>query len=213
MNMDTNWLIENLTRDLQPVRPVSVRTGLWQIALAIVVNVALVAYVTGVSADVLAGSLSAEFVMSNGLLLMLGLATTTTVIMMISPQIGNQHDGWKWAAAMVCLLPLAAGMAMLGDWQHARDHFGLIDAICTAAGLVGGLLTGAVLVHWLRKGAPARPERAMMLVGMASAAVGMFAYGLHCPINSPVHIGVWHSLPILIGAVVGRFGLGKMARW
>jgi hypothetical protein len=71
----------------------------------------------------------------------------------------------------------------------------------------------AVLVSWLRKGAPTAPDRAGLVVGIAAGSFGAFAFGLHCPDNNIVHVGVWHSAVVLAMGGLGRAIVPSLVRW
>jgi hypothetical protein len=210
---DTDRLIENLAAGLKPVSPMTFRKGMVRVMGAATINVAIVAAATGLRPDLLAGLLSINFIVSNGVLLVLALAAASTAVGMASPQVGNQHEGWKWALAMAGLLPLAAVVTASRDWPASRIYFGLDDTVCALVGTCAGLLTAIVLIAWLRRGAPVHPERAGLLVGIAAGAIGIFGYGLHCPINSIVHFGVWHAVPVAVCGAVGRLLIPRILRW
>jgi hypothetical protein len=57
------------------------------------------------------------------------------------------------------------------------------------------------------------PTRAGLHLGIASTALGSAAFGLACPLDSTVHLGVWHVAPVVIGALVGRYLLAPLLRW
>lgn len=214
MGHKTNSLIESLTADLKPVRPLRFREGLVLVLAAVALTVALVARFLGLRDDVLAGEPAPLFLISNGLFLMLGLAAATSVVMMGNPQVGNRYDGWKWALAMTGLLPLAAGVSALASWSgHPAVIFPEHDPLCVSAGVMFGGLTALALILWLRRGAPVSRARAGLLTGIAAGAIGTFADGLYCPLDSIYHLGFAHSLPVLIGGFLGRILVPRLIRW
>ena len=84
---------------------------------------------------------------------------------------------------------------------------------CVAMGLALSLLTATALIWWLRRGAPTATERAGLLVGLSSGSVGIFAFAIHCPFDSFYHVGLWHVMPVAIGAVLGRLFVPQLVRW
>lgn len=56
-----------------------------------------------------------------------------------------------------------------------------------------------MLVLSLRRSAPTSPEHAGLLTGIA----GSFASSFHCPFNDIYHIGLWHSLAVVVSAAIG----------
>ncbi|WP_209348730.1 DUF1109 domain-containing protein [Pontixanthobacter sp. CEM42] len=208
-----NPLIEQMAADLQPVRSIKFRDGLILVALAVVVTVLAVELFDGLWRGAFAGQASAFFVIGNGLLLILGCASANSVLKMAAPRVGNSHDGPKWAMAMAAVLPVAAFITLLGH-DHGMsaldDPYGLT---CFGAGLLASVGTAGALIYWLRKGAPVSPNLAGLHVGVASTALGSVAYGLACPIDGVVHLGLWHAAPVVVGAIIGRYALPPLLRW
>lgn len=213
MNHHPNPLIEQMAAELQPVRPIRFRDGLMLVGLAVLVTVLAVELLAGLRRGAWEGQASAFFVMTNGLLLILGCASTNSVLKMVSPRVGNSHDGPKWAMAMVAVLPLAALVTLLSrDHPLAaiNDPHGLA---CFGAGLSASVLSAGALIFWLRRGAPVSPSSAGLHIGVAATALGSAAYGLACSLDGVVHLGVWHVAPVLFGALIGRFLLPLLLRW
>jgi hypothetical protein len=214
MSRKTDNLIESLTAELKPVRALRFREGVALVLASVVLTVMLVARFLGLRDDVMAGEPAPLFLISNGLFLMLGLAAATSVVMMGNPQVGNRYDGWKWALATAGLLPLAAGVSALASWSgHPDVIFPQHDPACVSAGVMFGGLTALALIFWLRRGAPASPARAGLLTGIAVGAIGTFADGLYCPLNSVYHLGFAHSVPVAICALLGRLLVPPLVRW
>ena len=211
---DTDTLIEKLAGELHPVRAMRFREGLGWLSLALTVTLAMVLVWLGIRSDVMAGHLSPLFLISQGLFLILGLAAGTTTLVMANPNVGNRHDGWKWALAMGMLLPAAAIIIAIVNMAHQPafyipEH----DIYCLVHGLGFGALTAVVLTFWLRRGAPASPEQAGLLAGIASGALGVFAYAFSCAFDSIYHVGFWHAIPVAIAGTIGRLVIPPLIRW
>ncbi|GAA4642885.1 hypothetical protein GCM10023115_08450 [Pontixanthobacter gangjinensis] len=213
----TNPLIEQMAADLQPVRTIKFRDGLILVALAVLATVLAVELVDGLWRGAWSGDASAFFLITNGLLLVLGCASASSVLNMATPRVGNPHEGPKWAMAMAAVLPLAAFATLLGHGRAQNfvgaaldDPYGLT---CFGAGLLASMLTAGALIFWLRRGAPVSPTTAGLHIGVASTALGSVAYGLACPIDGVVHLGLWHAAPVVAGALIGRFALPPLLRW
>lgn len=210
----TDILIESLTDQLTPVRALRWRAGLALTCAATTFTIAVVLAWLGLRPELLKGEASGMFVIANGLILLLGIATAVTVVRMGSPQVGNRHDGWKWALAMAGLLPFAAVVRLgLHPVELGQIASGIQGFDCMVHALALSSFTAISLTLWLRKGAPASPALAGLLTGLAAGALGTFAYGLACPVETIYHLGVWHSLPIAIGAMVGRFAITRLINW
>lgn len=211
-NSDT--LITELVGGLEPVKPLRFGAGMAVTLMAAALSAAMVVALFGLRADWLAGQVNPMHLLSTGLYLVLALAATVTVMVMSRPQVGNYHSGWRWAAAMAGLLPLAAFIVAL---NRGRDMFAA-EAMrhggeCLALGGGASVLVLALLVLWLRRGAPTAPDRAGLVAGVAAGAFGIFAFSLHCPDNDIVHIGIWHSAVVLAMAGLGRLAVPRLIRW
>ena len=211
-NIDT--LLDGLVADLRPVRPMRFRNGIALFGLAAAATLAFTGLALGWRDDVLAGQFHVLWLLANGLFLILGLAAATTVVSMASPHVGQNQQSWKWAAVTAALLPLTAiilissrTLPLPTEWisPHDRD--------CLGMGLGLGVLTAAVLTLWLRRGAPASPDRAGLLIGVASGSIGILAFAFSCPSDDLYHIGIWHSAPVLVGALLGRLLIPRLIRW
>jgi hypothetical protein len=203
-----------LVADLRPVRPMRFAEGMVLVTAAGAATLGFVALILGWRADVLAGQFRALWLLANGLFLVLAIAAGSAAVAMASPQVGQSRNSWKWAGTTAALLPLTAvillasrAQALPPEWMSATDRH------CLTMGLGLGMLTAAVLTTWLRRGAPASPNRAGLLVGMASGSVGILAFAFNCPSDSLYHIGIWHSATIAAGAILGRLVVPTLIRW
>lgn len=210
----TGNLIAQLVDGLEPVRPLRFSRGLGFALAGLGVTVATTALLFGVRPDVRAGQFDPVFLLATGLFLVLGLASSVTVIVMSRPRVGSDHDGWLWAAAMTMLLPIAAAIIGLRQGTSAFRAVGVqhgVDCLLAGSGLAA--VTFAVLVWWLRRGAPTSPERAGLLTGVAAGSFGIFAFSFHCIYSDIVHIGLWHSAAVMVSAAIGRFAVPPIIRW
>jgi hypothetical protein len=214
MSQQFEPLIAGLVADLQPVKPLRLGRGLVLAFSAMLACVVIVAFALGLRSDLMTGELDPVFLLSTGLFLLLAVASSFTVIEMSRPRVGAQRDGWMWAAATAALLPvsavLIAGIAWFRGTPLTLDTDG---AACLVIAVMLGLLVGAVLVIWLRKGAATSPERAGLLTGLAAGSSGIFAFALHCPYNDIAHIGLWHGLAVVVSAAIGRLVVPAAIRW
>ncbi len=213
MNRINQDLIDQMAGELQPVRPLKQRDGLLLVALASVAAVLMVDLFEGLWAGLWQGQASAFFMIANGLLLVLGIASATSVVSMASPRVGNRHDAPKWTMAMAAVLPLAALVTLAAQQNRAElpgDPYGLH---CTLAALAASLVTAAALLFWLRRGAPISLGTAGLHLGVASGALGSAAYGLACPIDGIVHLGIFHVAPVILVGLIGRLAVPRLLRW
>lgn len=211
--MKQGFDISTLVEELEPVQPVRMARGAAAVGLLLTAAAAFILSMKGMRADLLAGEFHPMFLIRAGLLLLLGGGCGWAVLSMASPSIGKQGQSWKMAIAAAALVPLTAlVVAMTGrsDVALANMASGLQ---CMAFSVIGGLATAVPMVWQLRRGAPTSPERAGWLTGVAAGGLGAFAYGLHCPFNDVVYIGLWYSLAVGICAIAGRLVVPRLIRW
>lgn len=214
MQRNSDALIAELVGDLEPVKPLRFGAGMAATLAAATLSSAVVIALFGLRPDWLEGRVNPMHLLATGLYLGLALAATVTVVVMSRPQVGSDYSGWRWAAAMTGLLPVAGlivGISRGHDMLAAETmrHGGE----CLVLGGGTSLLVFAMLVLWLRRGAPTAPDRAGLVAGVAAGAFGIFAFSLHCPDNDIVHIGIWHSTVVLAMAGLGRITVPRLIRW
>ncbi len=213
MNRVPNPLIDQLSEELTPVKAMKTRDGLILVALTAIATVLLVDFFHGLWAGGMTGGAAPIFYLAHGLILLTGLASATSVLAMARPQVGSRYDGARWALAMVGIVPVVAISTIVLNGSHETalsDPYGLT---CTTNSLVTSVLTAFALVFWLRRGAPVSLNTAGWHTGIAAGALGSFAYGISCPIDSLSHIGIWHIAPIVISAIIGRLAVPRLVRW
>lgn len=204
--------IAQMVDELEPVTPLAARRGLAAIVAAFVVAIAALTLWFGLRADLMAGSPHPMFLIRGGLLLLLGGGCGWAVLRMANPGVGGQGQAWKMAIAAAALLPLAAlVLAMAGQTGVAMANMrsGLDCLIYSSLGALG---TALPMLWWLRRGAPTSPTRAGWLTGVAAGGLGAFVYGLHCPFNDAVYVGLYYSLSVAISAIVGRLVIPPLIR-
>jgi hypothetical protein len=206
--------IAGLVDDLVPVRPLRQRRGMaWAMAAMAAGSIGLIS-LTSLRADFARGTPDALGLLSTGLFMVLALASAWAVIDMARPQVGSRREGWVWTALMAALLPLSA-LALMGlnQLNGVASGLHLDGTTCLKYGLAWGLLTAGTLVLWLRRGAPAQPERAGLLTGVAAGSAGVFAVSLYCPHSELIHIGIWHGLTVVLAGLAGWLAIPRLVRW
>ena len=214
MSETPDSLIASLVDDLTPVRPLRPADGLGRVALAAAATGAVILGLRGLADKLAQGDVSVIFLVANGLLLLLGIAACASTIAMASPRVGNRHDGPRWAMIMAAVFPLATLFLLANhraDWPHLLDAAG--GWHCFAEATLASLLVAGVLLHWLRRGAPASPRQAGLHLGVGATALGSAIYGISCANDTIAHLGVWHALPVVLGGLAGRFLVARLLDW
>ena len=149
MNRVPNPLIDELADDLAPVAPIRPWHGALLVALSALATVVLVELIDGLWRGIATGAASSIFFIANGMLGLLGVAAAGAVVSMASPRVGNRHEGARWSAAMLALLPLTALLALGAGGLYAAVSSDPYGFECFLAGAGFGLVTATALVLWL----------------------------------------------------------------
>jgi hypothetical protein len=213
MNRSNQALIAQLADDLTPVNTMKRRHGWLLTVLAGSVTLLAVAVAAGLWTGAATGEAAPMFFVTNGLLLLSGLAAVAAVLTLASPAVGNRHDAPQWAAAMLAILPLTALVTTLAAGRGMGGLMGEHSIACLVSGSASSALSFVAMAYWLRRGAPVSTARAGLFAGIAAGAIGSFAYGLSCPIDTVEHLGIWHVLPVPICGALGRIILPRLIRW
>jgi hypothetical protein len=213
MKRTNQSLIDDLTEDLQPINPVMARQGVLWVAAAAFATVVLVVLLWVVGEGLTSGTASAFFFITNGMLAALGGGAAWTVVHMANPQVGNSARPTLWSTLLLAIIPVSA---IITQSAHGRVDEVVTDIhgfTCALQGIAFGMITAVALIFWLRRGAPVSLAAAGTLTGFAAGAIGTFAYGLSCPLDSLAHLAIWHCIPVGFCALAGRFAVPWLIRW
>ena len=211
--MSTQHLISQLSDRLEPQALMRARTGLSLVAIALAFSITLVAGIFGLWWAGLTGGAAPIYYIGSAMLLVLGIAAASASVAMASPRVGSRHDGPLWGTAMIAVLPLTALVTGFSQGSHAYEMTEGYGLECMILGSLTGLLVFAALAFWLRRGAPVSVQAAGLFAGIASGALGSFAFGLACPLDGMVHFGLWHVAPVAVCGILGRLVLPRLIRW
>lgn len=214
MPTNSDIFLENLVSDLKPVSPMRQWDGMVWALIAMATGTMLFVWYYGPRSDLMSAQPDPMFMISSGLFLVLALASAWAVIDMSRPWVGSRREGWVWTAMMAGVMPIAALTLTAIGWLRGETPAIDSDGIaCLGFGIGIGLFTAAVLVAWLRRGAPSSPRRAGLLTGVAAGAAGTFAVSLHCPHSDLLHIGVWHGMTVVVAGFFGALALPRLVSW
>ena len=211
-------LIAALTEDVTPVQIVRPGQGAAMIVFATVAALIACLFIFGFWQGMINGEASPYFWISNGLLALVGAASTSALVSSVLPRVGAHGSAPQWSLAMLAILPLAAIIAFL-SYEAGHDHGigmsdpGLMYGECALYGLAASLVVAGAAVAFVRRGAPVSLDRSGWLIGLASGSLGALAYNITCPIDSLMHVGIWHVLPVFVAAVFWRYAAPPLIRW
>ena len=214
-NESIDNLIEDLTGELEPVRPRRlVRGSLW-VAGGWLVGAAALLWLAGPRHDLADGAMMPPLpLLAFWLIVALGFAAAWSALRMGLPGVGRDYSGWRWAGLAALALPFSAVVMALSDGHAAMDAAHPGNGLhCLAQGVFAGLGVGAALFAWLKGGAPTSPSRAGWVIGIAAGAAGATIVALHCASNDMMHIALWHGLAVALSGVAGRVLLAPLLRW
>lgn len=208
-------LIAALVENTVPVRRVHPAEGAALIASATLAAalgmIALFDYWRGITS----GQASPYFWITNGLLLLLGAASTMALVVGALPRVGARPNAPAWTLAMLGVLPLAA-LIQIAKAPDIHAHSGLADSFswhCVSSALAASVVVGAAAVLFLRRTAPVAITREAWLTGLAAGSLGSLAFGMTCSLDGIAHLGLWHVVPVPLAALTARLVVPSLIRW
>lgn len=215
--MSREDLIASLTEGVTPVRRLRPQHGLLMVGFATLLAAAAAIFVHGFWMGVINGEASAYFWITNGLLLVVGVASSAALVAGALPRVGTRANGPLWAAAMLAVVPVAAIIGLLSGGAESAHALTGMDAPmywrCSFYALIASGLVAFGSVAFLRRGAPVSLERSGWLTGLAAGSLGSLAYGVTCSVDSLTHVGLTHVVPVAIAALIGRIVVPPLIRW
>ena len=209
--MNSQALIDQLSEDMAPVKPLSVRSSRLMALGAAGITTAAVLLFLGVRVDIAAGAPSAVILLVAGLFALTAIASGLTATRLARPAVGGSQGGALWMAAAVGLLPAISLVEfLLGEAGPMSTEVALR---CLVWGIAASVLTLGVLTWRLRQGAPVLPERAGLYAGLSAGAVGAFAITLECNNSQLLHLALSHVAIVAAMALAGRLLIPRIIRW
>ena len=211
--MRTRDLIEQLSHRVEPVKPLApphVRFGVWLVAALLCVG-------AGVGLSSLRQDLgqivdSPVFLLETVLIGLTAVFSAGSAFVLSVPGTRGRLTG--------TLPPLAAALwgitllVILGIDERYATGFAvefLGGEGCLARILILGVLPGVLLFIMIRQAAPLDDRQTGILAALAVAALGALGLQFVCLNNHPVHLFLWHFLPVvavaLLGSLLGRWFL------
>jgi hypothetical protein len=213
--MQTEMLVEKLSRDLKPVRRRSVVRD--AVILCVVAVLELAAFLGAglMRPDMHHAMQMPSFWWRMTSLGVIAISGVTVALMSVDPT-RSPRAGLRWLAGWGAIV-FATGWLIDSMQGGFAELFGRLDwtmgVQCTwkmVALSVPAVITLGVLI---RRGAPTDRSGTSLAAGLGSAAWGAFVFVFACPSDDPLYIAVWYTVGCGIVTVVGRSILFWLSRW
>lgn len=208
--MNTNDLIEDLARGLEPSAPLSRpgrRAAAWSLGAAVYLSLIVV----GVSVfKARAPGAGAGLWVSQIAAVVMGLLASRAAFVSVVPGLPKGSRVWAVLAALVWLGTLVAASPPDFDWAAvlSASH----EWVCVGFIIVGGAPLMWVLAAMLRRGAPLSPATTAAFAALAVGALANVGACLSLPHANSAVTFAWHGgvvlALVLVAALTGRLVFG-----
>lgn len=210
----TQQLIQRLSEDLQPVRPLPrLRSGF---AIVLTVWATLLGLVWLGSGEVAGlGSVLRDRIYGASFAGLLVAALGGTASALASGVPGRERVEWVGLVAAASGLLCAAGVCLIGMETLVRESPGGppgLDAMCFRHAVLSTFLPAGVILSFMVRGWTSRPVRAALIALLGSGALGAALVHLNCGFLLPEHVLIGHlSVPVVLAAL-GAYPLAIILR-
>jgi hypothetical protein len=215
MTMDTQQLIESLSKDVPRVRPNALarRIGFGIVGGGLVTT-ALVTAVLGVRPDLQVAMQGFPFWMKWAYTISLGVGTVYAVTRLARPTPSSLPRLWLIAIPVLLLAGIGIGeLSKTPPAQWLALWLGRSWMICPWLVLTLAVPIFIGLLWSFRELAPTRLRAAGAAAGLAAGAWAATIYCLHCPETSAIFVLTWYSLGIMLAAGTGAVLGPRLMRW
>jgi hypothetical protein len=200
LSEDTNHLIDRLVADSGPVQRVS--HPLWGLLrwsacslLCVAVGVAFI----GVREDWVEKVRETEVVFGVFVCFILALFSAASAFLLSIP---DRSRRITWILPLITALAWAILLILRWNTEAVAFVPGLgVDCVESTLGL--SIVPGALLFWFINRGAALRRKQVALFASLGAAAFGGVGTMLVCSDDGPVHLILWHFLPILVIAGLG----------
>jgi hypothetical protein len=213
--MQTEMLVEKLSRDLKPVRRRSVLRD--AIILCVVALLELAAFLGAglMRPDMHHAMQMPSFWWRMTSLGVIAISGVTVALMSVDPT-RSPRAGLRWLAGCVAII-FATGWLIDSMQGGFAELFGRLDwtmgVQCTWKMVALSVPAVIALGILIRRGAPTDRSGTSLAAALGSAAWGAFVFVFACPSDDPLYIAVWYAVGCGIVTVVGRSVLFWLSRW
>jgi len=213
--MKTDQLIDMLSKNVEPVKGGwGGKALVWSIILGGAASFCLMLMTVGLQNDMAGefhiGSLALK------LLFMLSLIGAGTFLLtkLIRPgQDARRPFKLIFVPFLAAGLATVVALAITPSTAWGRMCFGTHWVACLFCIPLFAIITFAVLIWALRKGAPTNLKRTGAIAGLVAGALGATAYAFHCPDDSLPFVAFWYGAMVALCAWIGgRLG-PRLLRW
>lgn len=202
--MKTDELIERLVAEAQPVRPLAgpAQRAAWWTAAAIAVAGLGVLYF-GPRRDV-AEMWSSPMLLARLALLGVTLWLAVTTAFRLSVPGGEARAWARWwpLVALGAVVALSTAEVLSGAVTGAIGS-PMRSWMCVRKVAFVGMLPAILAIALIQRAAPIEPRWAALLGMVAAGAAGAMTSEISCPIQAPLHVLLWHVLPVAVFGMVG----------
>jgi hypothetical protein len=205
MISNTKALIENLSRNIEPVRPMRrpvVSTVLW-VGLLLpyaVLAILLIRTVTGRPWP----AMNVRFFLEQFFALSTGIVAALAAFASVIPGRSRHFAAWILLPMTGWMLTLGEGCLHAGSGNLTLQH----SLLCFPYIAILGSAPAVILWAMLRRGAPLTPHLTMACLALAAAGIGNFCVRLVHPEDVSLMLLVWHlggiSLLVALTSAAGR---------
>jgi hypothetical protein len=213
--MQTEMLVEKLSRDLKPVRRRSVLRD--AIILCVVAVLELAAFLGAglMRPDMHHAMQMPSFWWRMTSLGVIAISGVTVALMSVDPT-RSPRAGLRWLAGCVAII-FATGWLIDSMQGGFAELFGRLDwtmgVQCTWKMVALSVPAVIALGILIRRGAPTDRSGTSLAAALGSAAWGAFVFVFACPSDDPLYVAVWYAVGCGIVTVVGRSVLFWLSRW
>jgi hypothetical protein len=214
--MKTNDFIKQLSSDVKPVKRLASpgkRFFIW--FLASFFSISLGISLMGIRSDFSQALMNPRFVLETLAILAIAILAAAGAFMMSVPGMGSRPI-IRWLLIIPSIAwPLSLAYRLYTIYSQANSFAFIFDYGfgCIRDIFLLGILPGSFLFFMLKTAAPLRLSWTGALATLSAAAIAAVGVQFTCSADSPVHIFLWHVLPVIVIGVAG-IGLGKhLLRW
>jgi len=200
----TDKLIHQLAMDLRPVKPIGrpiARLTLWLLFATVFMSLAV--YIVGPRPNLLAAFIEPTFALRIVTTLCVAVVAGLAAFTLAIP--GRNHE----QSLVILGFAIVTLAILLGYLFYSAESLAPGAGVrCARNTMIFGVAVSSILYFMLKGGAPIRSGTVGALAALGAAAFGSVGTQMICRNESPMHIFVWHLLPIAllsgVGILLGR---------